>query len=61
MAIEHPYLHGTALDHIKDENDGPVPIDVCDYDIGDDLMLGINDIDGARDVVTKSRQKVLQM
>jgi hypothetical protein len=61
MAIEHPYLHGTALDRMEDEPDGPVPIDVCDYDIGDDLMKGINDIDGARDVVTKSRQKVLEM
>jgi hypothetical protein len=44
-----------------DEPEGPVPIDICSYDIGDDLMKGINDIDGARDVVTKSRQKVLEM
>jgi hypothetical protein len=44
-----------------DELEGPVPIDISNYDIGDDLMKGINDIDGARDVVTKSRQKVLEM
>jgi len=37
-ALEHPYLYGTALDNIEDEPEGPVPIDVCNYDIGDDLM-----------------------
>jgi len=45
-------LYGTALDRRVDKNEGPVPIDISNYDIGDDLMKGINEIDGARDVVT---------
>ena len=61
MAKDYPYLYGNALDRMEDEPQGPVPIDVQEYSIGEDLMKGINDIDGARDVVTNSRQKVLQM
>jgi len=61
MATEYPYLYGKTLDQIEDEPVGPVPIDVWDYNIGEDLIKGINDTDGARDLVTKSRQKVLEM
>jgi hypothetical protein len=56
MAIAHPYLHGTALDRLEEEPIGPVPIDVYDDDIGDDLLNGINDIDAARQLITDSRQ-----
>lgn len=61
MAKDYPYLYGNALDRMEDEPQGPVPIDVQEYSIGEDLMKGINDIDGARDVVTNSRQKVRKM
>jgi hypothetical protein len=45
---------------MEDEPEGPVPIDVSNYDdIGEDLMKGINDIDGARHLVTHSRHLVL--
>ena len=59
MAIEYPYLYGQTLDRMEDEPAGPVPINVCDYDMGEDLMKGINDIDGARHLVTHSRHLVL--
>jgi hypothetical protein len=55
MALTHPYLLGTALDRMEDEPLGPVDINVSEYDIGDDLMKGINDIDGARHLVSHSR------
>ena len=61
MAISHPYLHGTALDRMQEEPEGPVSIDVSNYDIGDDLMKGINGIDGARQLVTLSRHLVIKM
>ena len=61
MALTHPYLHGTALDRMKDEPLGPVDIIVSEYDIGEDLMKGINDIDGARLLATHSRHLVLEM
>ena len=61
MAKDYPYLYGNALDRMEDEPQGPVPIDIQEYSIGEDLMKGINDIDGARYVVTNSRQRVLQM
>jgi hypothetical protein len=56
MAIAHPYLHGTALEKMEEEPIGLVPIDVYNYDIGDDLMIGLNDVDGARHLITNSRQ-----
>ena len=56
MGIAHPYLHGTALDRMEEEPIGPVPIDVYNDDIGDDLLNGINDIDAARQLITDSRQ-----
>lgn len=59
MALTYPYLLGTALDRMEDEPVGPVDINVCNYDIGDDLMKGINDIDGARQLATHSRHLVL--
>lgn len=55
MALAHPYLYGATLDHMEDEPEGPVPIKVSEYDIGDDLKKGINDIDGARHLVSHSR------
>ena len=56
MAIAHPYLHVTALDCMEEEPIGPVPIDVYNDNIGDDLLNGINDIDAARQLITDSRQ-----
>lgn len=44
---------------MEDEPAGPVPIDLCEYNMGEDLMKGINDIDGARHLVTLSRNLVL--
>ena len=48
MAIAHPYLYGTALDHMEEEPIGPVTIDVFNDDINEDLMIGIMDVDAAR-------------
>jgi hypothetical protein len=61
LALEHPYFYGTALDSTENDMEGPVPIDVCSYDMGDDLMKGINDIDGARHLVTLCRHLVVDM
>jgi hypothetical protein len=59
MAIAHPYLHGTALENMeKEEPIGPVPIDVQNYDIGDDIVNGINAVDRARNLITDSRQLI---
>ena len=48
MALTHPYLLGTALDHMEEEPIGPVTIDVFNDDINEDLIIGIMDVDAAR-------------
>ena len=61
MAIAHSYLHGTALESMEEEPKGLAHIDVYNYDIGDDLMNGINDVYGSRHLITNSRQFVTQI
>jgi hypothetical protein len=58
MAISYPYHHGKALENIREEPIGPVPIDVQNYDIGDDIVNGINAVDRARHLITNSRQLI---
>jgi hypothetical protein len=55
-------LHGTALERIQDEPEGPLHIVVNDLiDIGDDLKKGINAVDRVRGLLTDSRHKVKRL
>ena len=46
---------------MEDEDTGPLQIVVKDLDIGDDLCQGIQDIEGARVLLTHSRHLVAQL
>ena len=46
---------------MEDEDTGPLQIVVKDLDIGDDLCQGIQDIEGARVLLTHSRHLVSQL
>ena len=43
------------------EPEGPLQLVVDDLDIGDDLIQGIQEIQGARDLLTHSRQIVSRL